>query len=168
MIKCSDCGASQYEGTLFCEECGSFLAPAESEETAVLPFTGHSYRTPPPPLPPQKLDTAAAIHTLTIHIPSSRRRLRLTLTEELLVGRADDAANLHPEIDLTQDNGAQKGVSRQHAVFRIYEDGVALVDLHSTNGTRLNGYLLPAERPFPVKSGDEVRFGDLLIHLFVE
>lgn len=168
MIKCSECGASQMEGALFCSECGNLLYQTDAESTAVLPFSDFSYRTLLPPLTTQNLPAAATPRTLTLLIPSSRRRLRLTLTKELRVGRADAAANFHPEIDFTQDNGAKYGVSRQHAVFRIYEDGAALVDLHSTNGTLLNGFRLQPERPFPVKSGDEIRFGDLLIHLFVE
>jgi pSer/pThr/pTyr-binding forkhead associated (FHA) protein len=42
-----------------------------------------------------------------------------------------------------------------------------LIDLESTNGTLLNNYRLSPHEPYPLHSGDEIRFGDLLVHLFL-
>lgn len=106
--------------------------------------------------------------TVTFFIPSRRRQLTIELKEEIRIGRADQRANLIPELDLTDYDGAGKGVSRLHATIRAYKQGIVLIDLGSTNGTLLNTYRLHAERPYPVKSGDEIRFGELLIHLFLE
>jgi pSer/pThr/pTyr-binding forkhead associated (FHA) protein len=55
-----------------------------------------------------------------------------------------------------------------HAAFQLSKQGVVLIDLGSTNGTSLNNARLPARQPFVVQSGDEVRFGDLLIHVFFD
>lgn len=168
MIKCSDCGARQYEGTLFCSECGNLLAPGDTEITAVLPFSDLTMRVPPPPLETKRLQPATAPLAITIVIPGSRRRVQLTVDGEIQIGRADPPTSFTPALDLTQDDGARKGVSRRHAAIRAYEQGLALIDLGSTNGTLLNGNRLVPERPYPIRSGDEIRFGDLLIHLFVE
>lgn len=167
MIKCSDCGTRQYEGTLFCSECGNLLAPGDTETTAILPFSDLTTRVPPPPLETKTLQPATAPLAITIVIPGSRR-IQLTVKDEIQIGRADPSASFAPALDLTQDDGARKGVSRRHAAIRAYKQGLALIDLGSTNGTLLNGNRLVPERPYPIRSGDEIRFGDLLIHLFVE
>ncbi len=168
MIKCTDCGANQIDGTLFCTECGNFIFQADPNTTAVLPFSDFAHRPPPPVLEDDNLEPAHSPQTITFFIPSSRRRLTLDLHNEIRIGRADPRAELIPELDLTKDEGAGRGVSRLHAAIRAYKQGVVLVDLGSTNGTLLNTYRLPPERPYPIKSGDEIRFGDLLVHLFIE
>ncbi|HEY7036745.1 MAG TPA: DUF3662 and FHA domain-containing protein [Thermomicrobiales bacterium] len=50
-------------------------------------------------------------------------------------------------------------VSRHHARFEYVDDTLRLVDLNSTNGTRINGKSVRAQSP--VKTGDEVTFGTL-------
>jgi DNA-binding response OmpR family regulator len=68
----------------------------------------------------------------------------------LLLGRADDC-------DLVV---ADQQVSRHHAQLRRLGDGFLLVDLNSTNGTRLNGERVrPLAEPFPLRSGDVVELG---------
>lgn len=165
MIKCSECGATQYEGTLYCSECGAFLGKVTRKTTAVLPFS-HFADRPPPPLSEAELGPGSDVRHMTFVIPSSRRRFTLELDKEIRVGRADPKSGVVPELDLTQDNGLERGVSRFHATIKASSQGVILIDLGSTNGTVLNSYRLPAEQPYPLQSGDEVRFGDLLIHLF--
>jgi hypothetical protein len=51
-------------------------------------------------------------------------------------------------------------VSRFHADIRWSESGYSVRDAKSRNGTRLNGQLLPATRPSPLRPGDVVAFGD--------
>jgi len=166
MIRCIECGASQYEGTLFCSECGGFLLESTKKTTAVLPFSQFAEQPPPPPLAEAELEPSSEIKRLLFVIPSSRRRFTLDLVQEIRVGRTDPESDVVPELDLAQDDGLEKGVSRFHATIKASNRGIVLIDLGSTNGTVLNTYRLPAKQPYPLQSGDEVRFGDLLVHLF--
>lgn len=168
MIRCSECGATQYDGTLYCGECGASLLAAMKQTTAVLPFSQFADRPPPPPLPAAEWESASQPRDLTFVIPSSRRRFTLKLDKEIRVGRADPKSEIVPELDLSEDDGVEMGVSRFHATIRASNDHVVLIDLESTNGTVLNSYRLMAKQPYPLQSGDEIRFGDLLIHLFFE
>jgi hypothetical protein len=54
-------------------------------------------------------------------------------------------------------------VSRYHAEFRRSPTGWFLVDLGSTNGTRVNGWKISL--PTAVQSGDEVAFGSVVFSL---
>lgn len=54
-------------------------------------------------------------------------------------------------------------VSRYHAEFRRAQTGWFLVDLGSTNGTRVNGWRITA--PTAVHPGDEVSFGSVVFSL---
>jgi hypothetical protein len=74
----------------------------------------------------------------------------------LLIGRSNRA-----DILLTDPR-----VSRRHAEIRL-ENGVAeLVDLASTNGTRINGQGLSPDQPAPLQPGDVIYLADepLLFH----
>jgi hypothetical protein len=165
MNKCSDCGATQEDGVLFCSECGGFLLVEEGKRTAVLPFSEFANRPPPPPLIEESLTPVDNPKEMVLVVPSSRRRFKLVAQNELRIGRA--SPDLVPEIDLTDDEGAEKGVSRLHAIIQVAQEGIMLIDLDSTNGTLLNNYRLPPHEPYPLHSGDEIRFGDLLVHLFL-
>lgn len=165
MIKCSDCGATQEEGTLFCSECGGFLLVEPGKITAVLPFSDFADRPPPPPLNEEALTPTSSERKITLVVPGSRRRFKLSVLGEISIGRA--SSEFVPQVDLTDDDGAVKGVSRLHAKICSVRDGLVLIDLNSTNGTLLNNFRLPPEEPYPLSSGDEIRFGDLLVHLFL-
>jgi len=167
MITCIDCGANQYPGTLFCQECGKLLLDA-GQATNVLPFSDFDIQAMPSPVDVQTLEPTEAVKKIMFVIPSSRRRFEATLETQIRVGRADPEANVMPELDLTPDQGIENGVSRMHAAFQLAKQGVILIDLGSTNGTSLNNARLPARQPFIVQSGDEVRFGDLLVHIFFD
>lgn len=168
MIKCQDCGASQYPGTLFCSECGRSLLEPPDKETATLPFAQRGRIPTTPPLVQQNLNPADGKKNLVFVIPSSRFRLKVVLQNEIHVGRVDVEAGITPELDLTDVQGVSHGVSREHAKIQLTEQGIVLLDLDSTNGTYLNNYRLSPQQAYLLHHGDEVQFGDLLVHVFVD
>lgn len=168
MIKCNECKSPNIEGSLFCSECGAFIVDFDPNSTAVLPFSEFVHRPPPPPLKEVAAVAVSHVQQITVVIPSSRHRLKLTMSGQIRVGRSDPQTGLFPELDLTAFGGADQGVSRLHATIQSTNQGVSIIDLNSTNGTLLNMYRLPPEEPYPIQNGDEIRFGDLLIHVFFD
>jgi pSer/pThr/pTyr-binding forkhead associated (FHA) protein len=74
---------------------------------------------------------------------------------EMLVGRRDDQQNVRPAVPL-HDPGA----SRRHAKILLNADGtVSLLDLASTNGTRLNGHDVLSGSVCILDDGDAVTLG---------
>jgi hypothetical protein len=168
MIRCKDCGASQYEGTLYCSECGRNLLHDQRQATDVLPFSEFAHRSPPPPVTEPEITNLGEGKPITFVVPSSRHRYTLLLSTQIKIGRSleDDSDNSEPLLDLTEDNGIELGVSRTHALLQWSNQGIIIMDLGSTNGTFLNNHHLPARKPYPLQSGDELRFGELLVHIF--
>ncbi len=170
MIECQECGAYEPSGALYCTECGAFLLDEDAGGGGeLLPFaTDELIPTQNPMLLGQDMEPTVGAERITFVIPSSRRQVAMDIKETIYIGRADPANNYHPELDLSEDGGAEHGVSRRHAVIESSPEGVVIVDKGSTNGTLLNNYRLPPELPYPLHNGDEVKFGQLLVHIFLE
>jgi len=164
---CSNCHSKQFEGTIFCSECGASLAPASRSETTMSlsqrPPTG-DLGDPEPMFVPAP-EPAPAVTSVTLVIMNSGRRIKLDVGEDLLIGRKDNARGIYPDVDLGLDGGYDAGVSRRHAIL-AYQNGVCTIeDLDSANGTFVNAKRLPPDTPTPLKTGDELKCGTLLMRV---
>jgi pSer/pThr/pTyr-binding forkhead associated (FHA) protein len=153
MIKCPFCNSVYPENTLFCEECGSYLAPSDGQSTD--PLTGHIGQDEQ-----QSGRRTAKILVLCI---KDGGRIELPLSKEVVIGRLDAGHAIFPDVDLTQEEGMELGVSRRHARVSLRQDQVFVEDLNSLNGTFLNSTRLVPELPYPIKDGDELQLGRLLL-----
>jgi pSer/pThr/pTyr-binding forkhead associated (FHA) protein len=86
---------------------------------------------------------------------------------EVIIGREDPVSGIFPDIDLTDHNGEEGGVSRQHARALVQGDQVFIEDLNSTNYTYVNQQRLVPGQPHPLSDGDEILMGRVkLIYSF--
>ncbi len=167
MIECPTCQRQNREGSLFCTECGAYLATGGPLRTEALDRSELAAARPDL----WETDTAEARPSsdrrITVHITiqASGRQLYLPATAEILVGRLDAARQIFPELDLASDGGLEAGVSRRHAKIQRQEDQFFVQDLGSTNGTFVNGQRLPPNRPHPLQAGDRLRLGRLELTL---
>jgi len=159
MIKCPFCNAVYPENTLFCQECGSYLAGANGQGTD--PLIGQTVAEVNP-----TAGDSAGFMTLTLAFDSGGR-IELPLSKEIVLGRLDAGRAVFPDIDLTNEQGMEMGVSRRHARIVRRGNQVLIEDLSSLNGTFLNATRLAPELPYPIKDGDQVQLGKLIltIHL---
>jgi pSer/pThr/pTyr-binding forkhead associated (FHA) protein len=75
------------------------------------------------------------------------------------IGRRDPRQNHYPELDLAEHD---RGIaSRNHAVINRDGDYYTLTDLGSTNGTLLNGALVPQRTPQRLRPGDRIKVGEV-------
>jgi hypothetical protein len=155
MIKCPFCGSAYPENTLFCEECGSYLAPANGPVTD--PLVGNATDEADGQRAP---GNSPRVLVLTMEGGGS---VELPLSKEVVLGRLDPGRAIFPDIDLSGEEGTDKGVSRRHARISQREDQVFVQDLNSLNGTFLNAMRLVPEIPYPVKDGDQVQLGKLIL-----
>ncbi len=94
--------------------------------------------------------------------------LLLPKREQVLVGRSDPHVTPPPDVDLGPHGGGRAGVSRRHAMLISSPEGWLLDDLHSTNGTFLNGVQVTPGQPLPLHTGDLIRCGQLTLIFYEE
>lgn len=155
MIKCPFCGSVYAENTLFCEECGSYMVPSDGQSTD--PLTGPIGQDAE-----QEQASRRPAKILVLCIEDGGR-IELPLSKEVVIGRLDAGHAIFPDVDLTQEEGMEMGVSRRHARISLRQDQVFIEDLNSLNGTLLNSTRLVPELPYPIKDGDQVQLGRLLL-----
>lgn len=172
MPKCNACGIKYIEGALYCNECGIFLlADHEARESKSIEKVPDEK-----PVNGSKLtltfegrrDFGTQANRVLFMITSSGRKVALELEKEIRIGREDPSEEIWPDLDLTPDQGFECGVSRCHARLQTSSDGIELVDLGSKNGTQLNNQPLDPKQPHPLKNGDEIQLGELLLQVFFE
>ena len=79
----------------------------------------------------------------------------------LRIGRRDPRQQHYPELDLAEHD---RGIaSRHHATIQRSGDAYTITDLGSTNGTTLNGKLIPPRVPQPLRQGDRIKIGEVEI-----
>ncbi len=155
LLFCTGCGTQLEADSIFCHNCGAAVGGgARAEVPAEMPVA-LTYREPPP-----ALRVVVGQHQVMLRFPEGKT--------ELIWGRNDPVAHVNPDFDLTPFNGAALGVSRQHArVF--YERGqVFIEDKGSTNHTHVQGRQLTPSTSQPLRSGDEIRLGRLVLIVFIE
>lgn len=171
---CPSCGAANPLNALFCEACGYDFTtgsmprpvppPAQAEATptvasTVVPPAGPAASTAPPLADAWVAEVWIdpdwyADQKSTDPLPSPGVPLVVPLrTSSILIGRASRSRNIHPDIDLSSDNG----ISRRHA--QLTTDGTRwfVEDLGSSNGTYVGDTLgvLPTT-PVPPGQKEEV------------
>lgn len=153
-IRCSQ-GHENPEGSAFCDECGERLDPtASSAGAAAAPMAAAAG--------PAATATATTI-TPKLVVQSDSTVFDLTGKSEVVIGREDPVSNIYPDVDLTAHGGEEGGVSRLHAKLFINGDQCMVEDQNSTNFTFLNRQKLAAKTPAPVRDGDEIRLGRVVL-----
>jgi pSer/pThr/pTyr-binding forkhead associated (FHA) protein len=102
---------------------------------------------------------------LKLKILDSGRDVEVPLTKEVNIGRLDPSSAWFPEVDLTNDGGLEKGVSRYHAKITRRGREVFIEDLGSVNGTFLNRKKLTPYLSQALKNGDELQLGTLILRV---
>jgi len=156
--RCPSCGYRNSPDDVFCQNCGARLTTAAAA---------------PHGLPPQPAEPATVEdrHKLVIKFVVSASQAAILLDmdrNEWLIGRSDPVRGVFPEVDLGPHGGDKSGVSRRHARLVTQAGQCLISDLNSTNFTFLNGEKLQPGELYPLKHGDEIRFGILALEYFEE
>jgi hypothetical protein len=167
---CPSCGEPRVDaGARYCEVCRyDFVALAAGAPPVAAPKPPvASTPAPPPPAPAPTAAPAGWELVVTVDAsqdkepdpatpcPTDTPERVIPLDQDVLVGRRDDQRDIHPDLEVVDP-----GASRRHAKFVRLDDGtIALQDLASTNGTRLNAADLAPGSRHPLRAGDEVHLG---------
>lgn len=120
--------------------------------------TERGSRLDPAPIDSPSLRSPWAVRLIT---KDEAIPLHLRVDDRAFIGRSDPDSNYHPEIDLTLLRALENGVSRRHAEIRAGEEYLVIIDLDSTNGTKLNDFRLQPREPYRLRHGDSLTIGTL-------
>jgi hypothetical protein len=181
---CPVCGTPRTPGARFCEVCrydfvaGKAADPGGDLEPPAPPtvVSAPPVLAPPPPMAPDPPPPAAASpfavgnawavvtadkslmgpDTADLVFPEGEPRRSYPLDlDENLVGRRSARGNVHPEIPVNDPS-----VSSRHLKICRQKDGALyLVDVGSSNGTRLNGAAVEVGVETSLKPGDQIAIG---------
>jgi hypothetical protein len=184
---CPTCAHRNRPGVLFCENCGTNLITGQQAALGTRDLREAQEIAPDSVQKAMnsgtaKLDEAQekAVETAGSTAFTSDMMLRIEVeggatpvvlkpkTEDMILGRRDPTTGDSPEVDLTAFAGYRMGVSRRHASLALENDQLNLWDLGSSNGTFINGNRLTPHQPSPIRDGDEVRLGQMVLRMFFQ
>lgn len=102
--------------------------------------------------------------TLYFIMPDGQR-ISLPSTEEIIIGRRPRLEDPPVTIDLGRYEGHLLGVSRQHALLKLFKGALILVDLDSVNGTYVNEQRAVPLKRYAILDGSSIRCGQVTIKL---
>jgi pSer/pThr/pTyr-binding forkhead associated (FHA) protein len=154
---CDNCQHYNSINAVLCAQCNQPLTPITGKVSDSLPAS----------LPTQITSIANKDQgTVSLYIQGRSLPITIEHTAHIVVGRRKTPDDTFVTVDLASSNAHELGVSRHHAAIHLDGDTVTIEDLGSTNGTFLGDTRLVPGQPYPLRSGDEIRLGKMVI-LFV-
>ena len=137
----------KFAGIPFMDAMAYGLGPADVTKYDLLP-TGKD---------PEKLPDSTPCWRIELHPMSSRwKPIGIDIIGDIRLGRKGEI-----DIDLDSLDGVHNGISRKHLLIRPTKDNLFLIDLGSTNGTRLNGMFLSRSETRRLTHDDTLSLGTL-------
>ena len=170
MIICPNCQNKELPGAYFCSECGTQLIALDFLHTRVinkpLPETITNLSENPDTAPrrsaPKKRDP-----NISLHLVDSGQVIHLSDRKDFTLGRAVEGQPILPDVDLSPYEAFSMGVSRLHSSLRIMNGEVYVMDLGSSNGTRINGQKIVPHVEYSISHGDLVTLGKMKVQVLI-
>ena len=170
MIICPNCQHKEIPGALFCSQCGAQLVTASDPDLALdlrqkdpMTVTVSKIKGKPDLKSTSPMMPAGA--RISLHLIESGQILPLVERNEFSLGRVAEGQPIMPDIDLTPYKAYENGVSRLHAILKLVNNQVSILDLGSSNGTYVNGDRLVPSVERPLNHGDMIHVGMLKIQI---
>jgi pSer/pThr/pTyr-binding forkhead associated (FHA) protein/ribosomal protein L40E len=156
---CEKCFHENLLNAEMCNKCGARLNGMFTLDDANL--------NPEPAFPKPPVSIKPEEGFFTFYIPGFDQPFKLPFREEAIIGRHQQGSPM-PDVDLTPYHGYLAGISRHHAQLKIVDKEVMVTDLGSSNGTWVNEFKLPPHSIHPLRSGDMLRLGNLLLFIYFQ
>ncbi len=159
-VNCLHCGKTNQRHEVFCYSCGQLLEPVKGAyDTRVLNEQANE---------PLDSEHFGADSVLVLRVRGSTENYETRpqkADHELIIGRSTKGSVLAPDIDLTNRQASEMGVSRLHLsiTYDMEHKAVLVSDLGSANGSFINGQRMMPKEVRVLRHGDELRLGKLVL-----
>jgi hypothetical protein len=157
-ITCENCKMLNPPDAVACKNCGTLLV--RNDVTVRIGDTDQQSD-----LLRNRITGSAIATEDVITLIMDKAHLSVPIPDAVTIGRAKPNNTDGPDIDLTPYGAADKGVSRKHVRIKRKDMLFYITDLGSTNGTDLNGQRLLPNTERMLRSGDELKLGQLKVKL---
>jgi len=165
MIICPSCHHKEIPGALFCSQCGAQLVIISPSDLQKDPMSKND-SNPKQSISSSPISPAGTGDVrISLHLVESGQILPLAERTEFSLGRVAEGQPIMPDIDLTPFKAYENGVSRLHALLRLAEKRVVIIDLGSSNGTYVNGNRIAPNVEHLLRHGDVILLGKLKIQI---
>lgn len=139
------------------------MANPYSDDNEIVTIYSRSFFTPSL-TDSQRLDMGNIPEIIYFGLPDGSE-LAIKSHEEIIIGRQARPEDPPVTIDLESQSGHKLGVSRHHAMIKLINGKLLLIDLDSINGTFVNGHrALPIKR-YAISDGDTITIGKVEMEL---
>ncbi|HEY7355652.1 MAG TPA: FHA domain-containing protein [Ktedonobacterales bacterium] len=154
---CPNCGSANPASEAFCKDCGANMNAAPAPQMAATPA--------PAMVAPAAVAAAPAVAAspAKLVLEGGNASFDITGKSDVLIGREDAVSNIFPDVDLAPHGGEEGGVGRRHARITFSNGQYLIEDLNSINFTFVNKQKIAPKTPTPIKNGDEVRLGRVVL-----
>ncbi|EKD88355.1 MAG: FHA protein [uncultured bacterium] len=170
MILCPNCHNKELPGAYFCSECGTQLMALEFlntrminkpvEESLISDLGVNA-------IPTRKIIQKPKDPNISLHLVESGKVIHLSEKKDFTLGRAVEGQSILPDVDLSAYEAFSLGVSRMHVSLRILNGDVYVMDLGSSNGTKINGQKIVQHVEYSISHGDLVTLGRLKVQVLL-
>lgn len=170
MILCPNCHNKELPGAYFCSECGTQLISLEFLSTRMIskpPETVSINESPSNSIPTRKVIQKQKDPNISLHLVESGKVIHLSDKKDFTLGRAVEGQSILPDVDLSAYDAFSLGVSRMHVSLRIFNGDVYVMDLGSSNGTKINGQKIVSHVEYSISHGDLVTLGRLKVQVLL-
>lgn len=101
---------------------------------------------------------------ITFTLPDGSQ-LAVSTKREIIIGRRPRQEDPPVTVDLESFDGRSAGVSRHHAMIKVFKNALILVDLDSINGTFINERRALPLKHYPLVNDDEITLGKMRLKL---
>lgn len=152
---CPNCQAAVGPEDQFCDQCGAALPTASGfPQSPQRPAEASAAPAPDAPAPAGPRLLVQPNDTVVVLAPNQ---------DVYVIGREDPASGSYPDIDLVPFGGEEGGVSRRHAQITHRDGQFFIEDLNSVNYTFVNKRKIAVGVAHPLRDGDEIRLGRVLM-----
>ena len=124
-----------------------------------MPYEPYAYRVVPEQAIDQKPDIVWKV--ILKSLESNRIEIPLEICGDVVLGICTPQSKT--DVDLSALNAHEYGVSRHHLMLRPTKSKLFAIDLHSTNGSFVNGFSLSISQACKLRNGDILMLGRLYL-----